>query len=94
MLDERKKNALILAISHDDRIFRMADGFFRITDGRLSSEDVPIVSEPGTHYDFEVTRQTHSDRVDCRALLAKQFSVKFISVFLCILFLFGAIGYL
>ncbi len=86
MLAERAKNALILAISHDDRISGMADGIFRIADEKLSSEDVPIVSDPGTHYDFEETQQSRSDRGDCRALLAKQFSVKLISVFLCILF--------
>lgn len=86
ILSERAKDSLILVISHDDRIIKMADGILRIDSGKLISDTIVVVSDPDTHYYFEESQQNKTDSNECNTLIIKQFSAKLITAFLCVAF--------
>lgn len=83
---EASRITLVIIVSHDDRILKIADGTFSLIDGVLRSDTITIsenrigpVNKPTS------CRKTHNNQIP---ILRKQFGIKWISVFLCFIFAF------
>lgn len=85
-IKELSKSILIIAISHDDRILCVADGIINVENGELSSDTICISPKPDNEKnDVNENRLPPNTKTDL-PLLKKQFGVKWISLFLCVLF--------
>lgn len=85
-IKELSKKTLVIAISHDDRILRIADGILRLEKGKLSSQTITVaadLAERKIRIDEYGPSVSKNKKIP---LLKKQFGIKWSSLFLCFLF--------
>jgi ABC-type lipoprotein export system ATPase subunit len=90
LIDEIGKKALVLLVTHDDRMDNYANGIYTIKGKHLVNENNKVSTIKNIINDTKEDSNQRSSKIKERFLL-KQFSFKYITVLLCIICLLAAL---